>query len=239
MAKRYKEERAGRLVRCVCYTAPLPRDNEKTRAEKSKITSAARAKINLRYSWQKCRLKLAANFEAGDLFVTLTYDNDHLPANRQEAVRCIRKWIKSVRTEYRRYDVKLKYLYCTESRHGEGRYHHHVVMNRTERADEVLQALWSYGFVHIQSIDDQGFEELSRYFTKEAADSGRKVGQRAWTASLNLKEPEVTSMFVPDNFSLSLPPGCRLIENPTMRNYFGEYAYLEYLTPPDSVASHS
>lgn len=232
MAKRYREERAGRLVRCVCYTAPLPRDNEKTHAEKSRITSEARAKINLRYSWQKCRMKLAANFAAGDLFVTLTYDNEHLPANRQEAVRCIRNWIAKVRTEYRRYGIKLKYLYCTENKHGEGRYHHHLVMNRAERADEVLQALWNYGYVNTQAIDDQGFEELSRYFTKEAADSGRKVGQRAWTASKNLREPEVTSMFVPDNFSLSLPPGCRLIENPSMRNYFGEYSYMEYLTPP-------
>jgi len=177
-------------------------------------------------------MKMAANFSEGDLFVTLTYDEQHTPASRKDAVACIRAWIRETRSEFRQHGTELKYLYCTENKHGGGRYHHHVIMNHVERAEEFLKAFWVNGCVDIKDIDERRLDELARYFTKEAADTGRKVGQRAWTTSKNLKSPEVETCFVPDNFSISLPPGCQLIENPSMRNYFGEYSYMEYLTPP-------
>lgn len=85
MAKIFRKEVAGNLVRACCFTMPLPRDTALERAEKQKMTSAARARMNVKTSWEKCRLTAAANFGAGDLFVSLTYDEASLPAHREEA----------------------------------------------------------------------------------------------------------------------------------------------------------
>ena len=67
MAKIFRKEVAGNLVRACCFTMPLPRDTALERAEKQKMTSAARARMNVKTSWEKCRLTAAANFGAGDL----------------------------------------------------------------------------------------------------------------------------------------------------------------------------
>ena len=60
MAKIFRKEVAGNLVRACCFTMPLPRDTALERAEKQKMTSAARARMNVKTSWEKCRLTAAA-----------------------------------------------------------------------------------------------------------------------------------------------------------------------------------
>ena len=85
MAKRIKMVRAGRLVFGVCYSQTLAGESAKARAAKNKCSTLARRALNFRAAWQKLRLLLAANFGRGDLWITLGYDDDHLPASRREA----------------------------------------------------------------------------------------------------------------------------------------------------------
>ena len=77
--KRLKKQMAGRLVRAVCYTQVLATDAPRARAEKAKCSTAARRKLNYRFAYQKLQMQLAANFTRRDLYVTLTYDDAHLP----------------------------------------------------------------------------------------------------------------------------------------------------------------
>lgn len=89
--KRLKTITAGRLVVVGCYTIPTPRSTERERKALREISSAAQMTINANRSWQRLELLLAANFGRRDLHVVLTYDDEHLPANRQAAVqRCAR-----------------------------------------------------------------------------------------------------------------------------------------------------
>ena len=83
--KRLKKQTAGRLVRAVCYTQVLSTDTPRARAEKAKCSTAARRKLNYRFAYQKLQMQLAANFTRRDLYVTLTYDDEHLPPNRKAA----------------------------------------------------------------------------------------------------------------------------------------------------------
>ena len=87
MSKILKRTKAGRLVSAVLYTAPASGDPPKARAQKQKTSTWAREKLNARTSFQKLERKLAANFDNGDLFVTLTYDDKHLPKDRSQAVQ--------------------------------------------------------------------------------------------------------------------------------------------------------
>lgn len=151
MAKRVKIETAGHLVRMSCYTMQLPQDSGKARAEKARLSSAARSKMNAVTSWNKCRLVMAANFSVGDLFVTLTYNNQSLPTERAAALKLFRGWVDLIRAEYRRHGLQLRYIYTTENAHGDGRYHHHIIMNRIAHAPELLQAHWAHGHIDVET----------------------------------------------------------------------------------------
>ena len=231
MAKRVKIETAGQLVRMSCYTMQLPQDSGKARAEKAKLSSEARSRMNARTSWNKCRLTMAANFEIGDLFVTLTYADQNLPDERADALKLLQRWLDRMREEYKRSGNTLRYIYTTENAHGDGRYHHHIVMNRIDNARDLFRSKWPFGSVDVEYIDNIDYAPLAKYFTKEGNDKGRKVGQRTWTPSRGLRKPKTETIFVPDNFTLSTPPGCTMLANPSGRNAYGEFSYLEYITP--------
>ena len=66
MSKRIKTITAGRLVSAVCYTVAGPRDGEQERSCKREMSSAGQDSVNLRRSWQKLEMTLAANFGGHD-----------------------------------------------------------------------------------------------------------------------------------------------------------------------------
>ena len=139
MAKqRYKRIRGGRLVREALWDAPMPSDPPRARAEKSKNSSAARQRLNDRYSWQKLKMVLAANFTGSDLVATLTFDDEHLPPDRAAARKIIRKFFTQLRAHRKARGEELRYVYVIEDKHGDGRLHYHVVINGTGAAEAVV-----------------------------------------------------------------------------------------------------
>ena len=85
------------MVRAVLYTQPMAADEPTQRAAKSRVSSAARTKLNQRAMWQKCEAIMAANFDRHDLWVTLTYRDADLPHSREQAVRCLAWFIDELR----------------------------------------------------------------------------------------------------------------------------------------------
>lgn len=238
--QRTKEIRAGRLVYAVMYTQVAANDTPRARAAKQKATTAARRAINLRYSWQKLEQLIAANFDAGDLIVTLTYDDEHLPPDKDGARKCVKKFLAALRAHRKHRGLELKYIYNIENLHDEGRYHHHMILNRTSEDLEIIRSLWSYGEnSRLDYLDPMRYEDLARYMTKEAREEGRnEVGTRSWSASLNLERPQTVSDTMPDNVTLAPPPGAVVLasEGPT-RNEFGSFAFIKYLLPSRPASS--
>ena len=97
MSKTLKQVRAGRLVCAVVYTTAAAGDSPRARTQKQRASTAARDKLNARTSFQKLERTLAANFDNGDLFITLTYDDTHLPEDREAAIRRIRSFLSKLR----------------------------------------------------------------------------------------------------------------------------------------------
>ena len=224
---------AGRLVYGVCYTAPLPRDEGQQRAAKLKASTAARQKLNLKHSWQKLEVVIAANFSYRDLVLTLTYDDDHLPPSMREAVRTLKKFLTQLRTERQKYGGDLRYIYVTESRHGDGRIHHHVIINGTGNDYELIRSLWVSGSaIDIDTIDVRGYSELAQYLTKEARELGSPNGARTWVPGKGLIHPKAESEWVDDNMTLAAPPGAIILDSDqATMNAFGSYTYIKYLLP--------
>lgn len=222
--------RAGRLFFGVAYTQARAGDPQHVRAAKSKVSTAARQKINLRRAWQKLMLLLAANFGTDDLVVTLTYDDAHLPATRKAANACIAKYLVLLRRAFRQEGRELRYVYATESKHEDGRWHHHLVIPACSY--ELIRSLWTFGTdIEIANIDAWGYEELAKYLTKEAREPGAPVGARSWSSSRNLDRPVQESRMVEDYVTLAPPPGASVLGRDSMVNEWGSYEYICCLLP--------
>lgn len=227
--------RAGRLFFGVAYTQARACDPPQVRAAKSKVSTAARRKMNHTHAWQKLMAILAANFGSKDLVVTPSYDDDHLPATRKAANACMSRYIRLLRQEFRQKGRDLKYVYCTENKHSEGRWHHHLVIPAADY--ETIRSLWPYGTdIEIEPLDMWGYMELAKYLTKEAREPGAPVGARSWTSSQNLAKPVRESRMVEDFVSLTPPPGAVVLSRDSKSNEWGCYEYLCCLLPEDPPA---
>lgn len=239
MAKFRKIIEAGPLVVETIYPAPHPRDTPEVRAGRKKLSSAAQQRMNLKYAWQKLELLIAANFGKRDLWVTLTYDDEHLPGTRAEAAKRIRAFFRRLRKYRGRRGQTLRYLYCTEGKHGDGRWHHHVLLNATGDDYRQLVTAWGAGQVDIRRIridKDKNYETLAKYMCKEQRDA---VGQRLWSGSRNLTRPKPECFRVSEDTPLDVPRGAMPLEEISERNIYGTFKYIKYMWPEDAPAPRS
>ena len=231
MAKRRKTIIAGRIRKTVLYTAPEPQDGPRARAEKSRATSAAQKAMNDKTARNRLELLLACNFEGRDLFLTLTYRDGDLPNTRKEAVVNVRRFLADMRKARRLRDVPFKYVYTTESKHGEGRLHHHVMINGTGHDIDEIRSLWPFGdVVDIEPVGSREYDQWAAYMTKESVE-GRPVGAQMWTGSKGLSRPIVKSEYVTNDTALVSPPGCHVLEREEKVTEFGSYQYIKYKVP--------
>ena len=237
MSKTLRQIRAGRVVTAVVYTMPSAGDAPKVRRQKMKASTAARERLNARTSFQKLERTLAANFDNGDLFVALTYDDKHLPDSRDKAVRRMRSFLAKLKASRKARGEGLRYIYVTEGCHPGGRLHHHLVLDSTGEDLEEIRRLWIYGDdVEVQRLTfHQGYtyEDLASYLTKEPREWGHpQVGERTWTPSLGLARPEPETETVPDYLTLTAPPDAVVLarEGPVVNGY-GEFTWIKYMLP--------
>lgn len=231
MAKFKKIIVAGPLVIETVYPAPSPRDSRGVRQGKKALSSQAQQRMNLKYAWQRLELEIAANFGVRDLFATLTYDDDHLPYSRKEANERFRTFVKKLRAARGNRGQELRYIYVTEHKHGDGRWHHHVLVNATGDDYDLIRALWGRGNVEFRPIRidrDKNYETLARYMCKEQRD---KVGQRLWSGSRNLRKPERECFRVPNDTPLSVPKDAPITFADTgdVSTAYGHYRYIKYI----------
>ncbi|MCD7708862.1 MAG: hypothetical protein LUI02_03205 [Clostridiales bacterium] len=161
-------------------SARIKRDNSK-----------AQRNLNDKNARKRLVRLVNTNFVNGDLWITLTYDDGHLPADMERAQRDIRNWIR--RVNYRRGKQglpKAKYIYVTEHGTKTGRFHHHVVMDGALSGDEI-EGLWRLGrrneIRHLDA-DEDGFSGMANYIAKE---KDREKYEKRWSSSQGLKEPGV------------------------------------------------
>ena len=107
-----------------------------------------------------------------------------------------------------------------------------MICNRIEDARELFDSMWGRGAVSVQGIDPLTLQDLARYFTKEARDDKRKVGERAWTPSKGLQRPNISTSMIPDNMTIAPPAGSYILDNPSFRNEYGTGETAFYILPP-------
>ena len=166
----------------------------RSRQKKKNPTSQVQQKLNEHNAEAKLIRILNANFTSDDVEIHLTFANDNLPENDEEAARDIQNYFRRVkRLRNKRGLPELKYVCVTEGGSEGKRYHYHVTMSGGLDRDE-LEKLWGYGYANSRRLQysENGLEGLARYVTKQFREKKEKnetVFRKRWTASKNLVNP--------------------------------------------------
>lgn len=174
-------------------------DTQRTAAVARRQTEKHREQVravHLRNKQKHMRRLINANFGAGDILLTLTYDREQQPQNEQQASRDLRAFLRRLRRRRQKLGLpELKYIYTTETTHGiQGtRYHHHLIINGGIQREEI-EDMWHKGLTNtrIARPDAFGLSGWAHYITKQKA-TQEKASRRGFTCSRNLKKPQVTT----------------------------------------------
>lgn len=223
---------AGALVIEAVYPRMDRRDSERARAAKRKASTEAQKRMNQIYSWQKLELMLAANFRPGDLVVTLTYDDAHLPESRKASEMRLKYFRQQLAVHRVMTGQELVMIWNTEHKHGDGRWHHHTVINASGDDYDLIRRLWIYGSdIEIKPLrvdKEKNYETLARYMCKE---EGERLGQRKWSYTRNARKPEVETFRVEEDTTVQVPKGATEISVFSDSNQYGSARVIKYLAP--------
>ena len=223
---------AGPLVLEAIYPRGNAHDGPRPRAGKRKLSSEAQQRLNRKHSFQKLELMLAANFVPGDWIVCLTYDQEHLPKNRAQAVARLKEFRRKLTLRRRAKGRELLMIWNAENVFDQGRWHHHCVINACGEDFALLRELWPWGAdIEIQKLridKEHSYEAVARYMTKEARE---RPNLRSWSYTRSCRQPEVESFPVPEDTPLQPPKGAQIYEDERKQNEFGAWRYVKYLAP--------
>lgn len=153
-----------------------------------KVSKEAQNNLNDKNARKRLIRLINTNFKNGDLWITLTYTDEYLPKDMEEALKNIKNYLR--RVNYRRKKLgldKAKYIYITEYVEGKKgiRCHHHLVMDG-ELSMEEVEGLWKLGRrnnLRKLDMDEYGLTGVANYLAKDPK------GNKRWCSSTNLKQP--------------------------------------------------
>lgn len=236
-----KTTQAGCITERSMYTRIERGDSDQARAAKKACSTQARKASNHRTLQRSLYFKLAANFKLTDFFLTLTFDDLHMPANRKGVMKRVDRFVRLLRKHRLLRGQDTLYIYCIENKHGDGRYHVHMVLNSTGQDVEAICSLWESGLVDWEYIGwaknhgkfkyrgVAGYKILARYMTKEV----QPVGARNYSGSRNLKRPTVTISLLPESEVerrklFEAPEGSKQTEYLEFRNEWGLFRFISF-----------
>lgn len=134
------------------------------------------------------------NFGDRDIWITLTYDDGHLPQDGDidAAIKNMQNYIRRINYQRKKRGLpNAKYVYVTEySPTEEIRWHHHLVMDGDLDMDTV-EKVWKKGSrneVRRLEKDENGLSGMANYIVKEKT---RIKSEKRWNSSTNLMQPGI------------------------------------------------
>ena len=258
MAKILKLIDAGGIQVAALYPRRSGRESPKVRAAKQKASSEAQRRMNQIYSYQKLELMLAVNFPrpGSGLVCAATFDDAHMPKNRQEAQLRFKYFLKLLRRERKAADLPEPIVFwapeilTAES----GRWHFHFVLDNTGEDYAMIRRCWIYGSdieadplrrpdrnrrpawmdeVAEQAGDepDNIYKALAIYMTKEQRECQEydsKPGLHGWSYTRNARKPEMETLTVDDDYQLAAPEGSEILLDEKRVTQFASWHVVKY-----------
>lgn len=207
----------------------------KPRGKKTVKTTLAQLERNMRGAIRQLARLLNCNFQGGDLFLTLKYSPDCLPASKPEAKKNVRNFLRRLDRAYqKKTGRKLRWILVTADRSpktgGIVRLHHHLVIDAD--AQELIAANWPAGQFSFRHLDHSGdYSAIARYMI---ANTGYQQGERSWSSSLGLKKPEfIPPKPIKEMGDFQVPSNVQIVEREIYENAANGFrsAYIRYVLP--------
>ncbi len=157
------------------------------------------------------RIKHESSLSKDNCFLTLTYDDQHLPADYSVDLRHFQLFMKRLRKHYN--DKKIRYYHCGEYGETTRRPHYHVALFAHDFEDktplprpgkdhplytsEILTLLWPYGLHSIGELTFESAAYIARYCTKKVTGEKSKIHYtytHPLTGEIIKQTPEYASM---------------------------------------------
>lgn len=190
-----KEIRAGEQIEVEIYPQfksmdEVPEEGRNVKRDNSK----AQRNLNDKNARKYVERLINRNFGDSDIWITLTYDDAHLPPDGDidAAIRNIVNYIRRINYQRKKRGLpKAKYVYVTEyDENAEIRWHHHLVMDGALDMDTV-EKCWKQGSrneVRRLRKDENGLSGMANYIVKEKK---RIRSEKRWNSSKGLIDPDV------------------------------------------------
>lgn len=182
------------------------------RGDKKKVTEPKQKDLNDKHARRYFLQLINGNFNIGDIHISLTFSDEHLPESQEEGERIVNNYLR--RVAYRRMKLglsPLKYVLIWEEGEETERLHFHIILNSGEGVGrDELEVMWSnerinwkkydkdpeyrrylmtkqFGYANADKLqfNENGLEALVLYLTKKQ----RKKGKKRWSSSRNLERP--------------------------------------------------
>lgn len=209
-------------------------DSREDRREKNKVIRVIFSSHSAVCHSQTDRLELRlALFGYRGSHYTLTFDEDHLPRDFLGVRAAWRAFLARARRW--RHDQLFDWIYCIEGKHGDHRYHIHVILSDDDFSPAEVRHLWKCGEVDDEPVlrKEGGYRRLAEYFNKEGPDGIIiPIGRHPWSCSRSLSQklPEV-ERWRDDSGVIEIPDDVIWARRGDTSNDFGAYYYGSYILP--------
>lgn len=180
-----------------CYPEYIKPQKGKRRS-KAKPTSEVQQALNENNRISYVRRLLNHNFTPSDYWVTLTYDNEHLPDSFESAEKEVNNYIRRLKYRAKKKGLSApKIVKVTGYGTRRKRLHSHLVISG-ELSSAELKRAWRdkrgelRGRITVDSLefDKFGLEKLANYITKHIKENQSRGVKCTYYRSRNLAEPE-------------------------------------------------
>lgn len=221
-------QKAGPLVKESRALRPRlsANDTPYERTEKNKILRPPRDSSVCRTRVDRLELRLAL-FESDGWRYDLTFDNEHLPGKFADVRKVWRSFLRRLDLWH---DWSRDYVYCIEGKHGDHRYHIHLVVRYSEFSPAEIRHLWTYGMVKDEPLlrhPRDTYRRTAKYLNKEATDGITiPISARTWVCSRSLVEKlPPLECWRDTTGEIDIPETARCSGVYSTNNEFGQYRY--------------
>ncbi len=211
--------------------------NDIERKLKKPRTEEEKRIANERQAGRRFRGNLNQTFSTGGLYVTATYDDEHLPKSYAEAEANMKRFIRTVRYKF----PNAKIMAVTGYGRKSGRLHHHFVISGVW--ESYIIEKWKHGLItriealrphNIYNGIDHGrdYTALANYLFAHTTERGK--GKR-WIQTRNVSQPDKeAAKEIKRNYTPEKPPrtpkGYMLVDTYVGVNGFLNFKYVKIPT---------
>lgn len=227
------QQQAGALVKeCRAIRPRLSADDTAyERGGKNKILLPPGDSSVCRTRVDRLELRLALFGDEGRVYC-LTFDPEHEPEKFADVRRAWRSFLRRLKLHK---DGAFDYIYLIEGRHGDHRYHMHLVLRNSDFSPAEVMSLWRFGSIAssepllLHSKDT--YRRTAKYFCKEQTDGiVIPMSARQWVASRSLsRKLPPPDIFTSKSGWIPIPEKVRVSGTYSTSNEFGQYRYAWYI----------